>query len=155
MFKYNDTFIKTFEKLKTENKDMANVLDWLEEYSTLKMSKLDAKEQGKKLGSPMKELKSKYFSTLENSGDFKLSINREENFISISDDIISEFEETTFNIFNLEKEVGEKNTLSTICCYVFSTMGFYSFINYGKFENFVYEITKGYSRKNPYHNVNK
>lgn len=146
LFKYNDTFIKTFDILKKENKDMATVLDWLEEYSTLKTSKLDAKEQNKNFNS-------KLSSRLEQPEEYKVSLISEDNFIIISDEMISQIEESNFNIFELEKEVGEENILSTISCYVFSSMGFYSFIDYSKFENFVHKITKGYDRKNPYHNV--
>lgn len=135
---------------------MATVLDWLEEYSTLKLNKLESKDKEQKnFSSPLIELKNHNFSNYDNMEEFKVSGNlREENFITISDEIISQIENSTFNIFELEKEVGENNILSTISCYVFSSMGFYSFINYAKFENFVHEITKGYYRKNPYHNVN-
>lgn len=55
----------------------------------------------------------------------------------------------------MEKQVGEKNILSIISCYVFTSMGFYSFINYTHFDNFVQEMVKGYYRDNPYHNVIK
>lgn len=34
-------------------------------------------------------------------------------------------------------------------------MGFYSFINYTHFDNFVQEMVKGYYRENRYHNVIK
>ena len=142
--------------LKTENKDLATVLDWLEEFSTIKINRLDSHEQ-KKLISPINDhmlnpLKNKDFNSSDTFDELRC-IPSDLNFISISDGIISKMEENNFNIFELEKEVGEKNILSTISCYVFSIMGFYSFINYHKFENFLQEITKGYFRTNPYHNV--
>ena len=74
-------------------------------------------------------------------------------YLNISDENISKIEEDDFNIFELEKQVGQKNILSVISSYVFTTMGFYSFINYTHFDNFVQEMVKGYYRENPYHNV--
>jgi hypothetical protein len=79
--------------------------------------------------------------------------NANSEYLNISDENISKIEENEFNIFELEKEVGQKNILSVICSYVFTSMGFYSFINYTHFDNFVQEMVKGYYRENPYHNV--
>lgn len=73
--------------------------------------------------------------------------------MNISDENISKIEDGDFNIFELEKQVGEKNILSIITSYVFTSMGFFSFINYSNFDNFVQEMVKGYYRTNPYHNV--
>jgi len=126
---------------------MATIYGLLEEYWTIKTNKLDLKEQNTTTN------KLKNFNSRANLEEYKTSFIREDNFITISDEMISQFEDHNFNIFELEKEVGEENILSTISCYVFSSMGFYSIINYRKFENFVQEITKGYYRKNPYHNV--
>lgn len=128
------------------------MLDWQQEYSTLKNSKLDSKEQ-KKSSNPTKEMRNKVNCSEQNQEESKNSTISDDHFITISDGMISQIEEGYFNIFALEKEVGEKNILSTITCYAFSNMGFYSFINYSKFENFVHEISNGYDRKNPYHNV--
>lgn len=158
LFKFNDSILQNIEKLKAENKDLATVFDWLEEFSTMKVNKLEIKET-KTVGSPLKDsfishLKGKNSKDFEILEEFKI-IPCESKYFTISDSLISNIEDISFNIFSLEKEVGAKNILSTISCYVFTTMGFYSFIDYNKFENFVQEITKGYDRKNPYHNVNK
>ena len=37
--------MKTFEKMKTEDKDLETVLDWLEEFSTIKIGRLDSKSK--------------------------------------------------------------------------------------------------------------
>ena len=74
-------------------------------------------------------------------------------YLNISDENISKIEEDDFNIFELEKQVGQNNILSVISSYVFTSMGFFSFINYTHFDNFVQEMVKGYYRNNPYHNV--
>ena len=150
--------LKSFDKLKTENKDFATVLGWVEEFSQIKNNGLNPKDNKRK-SSPGYDIivnysKNKNLNNSDIIEEFKLN-NCQENYINISDNIISEIEEITFNIFDLEKEVGEENILSTVSCYIFSTMGYYSFINYNKFENFIFEITKGYDRRNPYHNVNK
>jgi hypothetical protein len=71
--------------------------------------------------------------------------------LNYSEESICDIEEPSFDIFKLDKAVGQENTLSTISSYIFITMGLYSFINYSNFENFVDLITKGYGRKNPYH----
>ena len=79
----------------------------------------------------------------------------ETKFISFSEEVISKIEDPTFDIFKLESEVGEENTLSTVSCYVFTTMGFYSIIKYENFDFFIQKIAQGYQRSNPFHNVNK
>lgn len=157
LFKYNDKVIQSFEKLKKENKEIAIVLDWLEEFSTMKINRLDSKEP-KRIRSPVKEKfcnnhKTGKIQDLEFYEEFKI-IPCDSNEIKISDNLISTIEDISFNIFELKNEVKEGNILSTIGCYVFSIMGFYSFIDYNKFESFVEEITKGYEKKNPYHNEN-
>lgn len=75
------------------------------------------------------------------------------DYLNITDEQISKIEEDDFNIFELEKQVGEKNILSIISSYIYTSMGFFSFLNYENFDNFVMEISKGYFRENPYHNV--
>ena len=64
-------------------------------------------------------------------------------------------ESKDFDIFKFESIVGKENTLSIISIYVFMTEGLYSCVNYANFENFLKELTKGYSRSNSYHTVIK
>ena len=72
-------------------------------------------------------------------------------FITFAEETISTIETQEFNIFKLEEEVGPENTLSIIGCYILTSYGLYSKINYDKFEKFIQAITKGYNRENPYH----
>ena len=62
------------------------------------------------------------------------------SFIVYSESSASAIEEPSFNIFELNDVGGRDNTLSTITCYIFITHGLYSFVNYEKFENFIYVI---------------
>jgi hypothetical protein len=76
----------------------------------------------------------------------------ESKYLNFSEECITSIEDPSFDIFKLEKEVGEENTLSTVSCYIFSSMGFYSLIKYDKFEVFIQQVAKGYKRENKYHN---
>ena len=82
-------------------------------------------------------------------------VNKEEHIptmITFNDEFAKTIETPEFDIFSLESQVGQEHTLSVIGCYIFTTCGLYSLIQYKKFEEFVKEITKGYIRANPYHN---
>jgi hypothetical protein len=61
-------------------------------------------------------------------------------------------ENENFNIFEFEKKIGKEHILPSLSVYV---LNFYELFDeivpYNKFENFVYEIAKGYHRENPYH----
>lgn len=37
--------MKTFDKMKSEDKDLETVLDWLEEFSTIKIGRIDSKSK--------------------------------------------------------------------------------------------------------------
>jgi hypothetical protein len=39
--------MKTFDKMKREDKDLETVLDWLEEFSTIKVGRIDSKSNFK------------------------------------------------------------------------------------------------------------
>lgn len=169
LFKSDDLTIKKLDQLKKENKEMQNIFDWLEECSTIKIKQ--------KEGLPIKKLQNvtnedvnlipfavvkKYLKgQVEQQGEngvmsFNYSTPRnkmEEKFINFSQECISNIEDPTFDIFALENEVGPDNTLSVISCYIFTTMGLYSLIQYDKFELFIQSVAKGYKRENPYHNV--
>ena len=87
-----------------------------------------------------------------NFSDTIATIDNDSKYINFSEECISTIEDHTFNIHKLEESVGKENTLSTISCYIFISLGLYSMINYNYFENFILEVTKGYYRSNPYHN---
>ena len=95
-------------------------------------------------------------SDLENILNYNSKLNNMTNsnsnsYLNFSEDSIVTIQETTFDVFQLEKSIGKDNTLSTISCYIFIEMGLYSIINYSNFENFIELIRKGYNRKNSYH----
>ena len=60
-------------------------------------------------------------------------------------------ESPQFNIFEFEKKIGKQNVLPAISVYVFNFNELFELIPYNKFEHFVYEISQGYHRENPYH----
>ena len=168
LFKTDTLSIQKLENLKKENKELQTIFSWLEEYSTIKMKQKDsliklslsevlAEDGQTKI--PLAVLK-KYFKneikveTEESTGSINLETYREDmSFLNFSEDAISTIEDSTFDIFKLESEIGRDNILSTISCYIFTTMGFYSLIEYDKFEAFIQAIARGYVRENHYHNV--
>jgi hypothetical protein len=74
--------------------------------------------------------------------------------ISYNENHLTQIETVDFDVFLLEKEVGQKNILPAIAVYIFQQNNYYSKIDHEKFENFIYEIVNGYDRNNPYHHVN-
>ena len=82
--------------------------------------------------------------------DIKIN-NTLNNFLSFSEDVISNIETQEFNILKLEEQVGKENTLSVIACYIFTNFYLYYLFPYMKLENFFRAITLGYHRENPYH----
>lgn len=75
------------------------------------------------------------------------------DIICYNENHLSQIETAQFNIFLLEKEVGQKNILPAIAVYIFQTNNYYSKIDYERFESFLVEIVNGYNRRNPYHHV--
>jgi hypothetical protein len=146
---------ENIEQIKRENKDYQTILSWLEEYSTIKLNKVDNLAKVKLRDNiratesiPLTAVKSFLGKDNKNESEtFRPEI------LSFSESCIASIETSIFDIFKLEDEVGQENTLSTVSCYIFTTMGLYSLIQYEKFENFIHAITKGYSRNNPYHHV--
>jgi hypothetical protein len=57
-----------------------------------------------------------------------------------------------FDIFNFENFVGEENSLPILSIILFEHMNFFKFLNKKYFENFIYEISRGYIKENYYHN---
>lgn len=73
--------------------------------------------------------------------------------ISYNENHLTHIETAKFNIFLLEKEVGQKNILPAIATYIFQKHNYYTSIDFDKFDNFLIEIVNGYNRRNPYHHV--
>jgi hypothetical protein len=140
-----------FNDIKQENQDLYKLISWIEENTKIKFDFDEQKR--KKLKSafnhklnwiPLSSVK-KYIQNAQDDSQYE--------FINMSEESINNIEEPTFDIFRLESEVGAENTLSTVSCYIFHSMGFYSLIDYSKFDSFIQAITRGYNRENAYHNV--
>ena len=63
-----------------------------------------------------------------NFSDTIATIDNDSKYINFSEECISTIEDHTFNIHKLEESVGKENTLSTISCYIFISLGLYSII---------------------------
>ncbi len=162
LFKTDDQSIKKLEELKKENKELQTIFSWVEEYSTLKIKSKQRSSKSLKEVKIQKFISTSPFKTPMSNNNFDFDFQLEESsidstreeisYINFSEDSIKKIEDPSFNIFRLEQEVGEENILSTVSCYIFTTLGFYSLVKYDKFEMFIQEIAKGYKRTNPYHN---
>jgi hypothetical protein len=149
--------------MKKENTDMQTVFLWLQEYSQINTRHKDGFSTVKVSESVEKETVARIHNSLSASvsrkmilldTDEELYVKKDEvRFLNYSEDAINTIEEPTFDIFKLESEVGAENILSTVSCYIFTNLGFYSLIKYDRFEAFIQEIAKGYIRSNPYHTV--
>ena len=173
LFKSDELTLSKINELKNESKDMKYAVTWLEEYSTIKLKDI-AKEQedllpssyskrrdvrdineiknilkneSERKGTRMTNLSSK---TLISSINPNISIDH--NFLDIPEELLENIEDSNFSIFKLDEKIGKDNTLGLIGYYIFNTYGFYTLIKYPIFENFIKAVTRGYIRKNPYHN---
>lgn len=158
IYRSDDQTIEKLEKIKTKDKDFETQFKWMEEYSMSKNKQRDnienvlTKQQNKEYMSNSSD--KKFINVLESPVMTARSLKSNNNtLLNFSEDCISLIENPNFDIFNLEKEVGQENTLSTISCYIFITMGLYSIVNYNNFETFLQAIAKGYNRSSIYHNV--
>ena len=173
LFKSDELTLSKINELKNESKDMKYAVTWLEEYSTIKLKDID-KEQEDLLPSSyskrrdvgdINEIKNILLKEKERKGSKILhlssktlissinpNISIDNKFLDIPEEIIENIEESTFSIFKLDEKVGRENTLGIIGYYIFNVYGFYTLIKYPIFENFIKAVTRGYIRKNPYHN---
>ena len=149
----------TNAKLKAKNSDLQKAINWIETNCTIKpkityLMKQNSRYAGE-LTLSIPEIKHKIRVENEEAitnASLSMASPKPENFITFSEESIAKIEQQDFNIFKLEDEIGTENTLTIIGCYIFTSYGFYSVIQYNKLEKFLQEITKGYIRDNPYHN---
>ena len=173
LFKSDELTLSKINELKKESKDMQYAVSWLEEYSTIKLKDID-KEQEDLLPSSyskrrdvgdINEIKNILLKEKERKGSKILNLSSktlissinpnisiDNNFLDIPEEIIENIEDSTFSIFKLDEKVGRENTLGIIGYYIFNVYGFYTLIKYPIFENFIKAVSRGYIRKNPYHN---
>jgi hypothetical protein len=153
---------ENIDQLKKENQDFQTIMNWLEEYSTIKINdkdniakvKLKNNLHANNRSNNMNNIPLTAVKTYLRQDDDRCINTLRNEFVSIPESSIITIEDPSFDIFKLEDEVGQEHTLSTVSCYIFTSMGLYSMIDYEKFEHFIKAITKGYTRDNPYHHVN-
>lgn len=145
---------KELTKVKYQNEFLKTSLNWINDNCLIKLNS-NAMAQYPNLSSKeisVPFIKSYLKSQNKIKEDESVAV-KPDKFITFSEESISKIETPDFNIFKLEEEVGPENTLSVVGCYIFTSYGLYSYVKYNKFEKFIQEITKGYIRANPYHNV--
>lgn len=57
-----------------------------------------------------------------------------------------------FDIFNFEELVGQENSLPVVSICIMDHLDLFNLVNKKHFENFIYEISRGYIKENYYHN---
>ena len=159
--------LNKIEKLETSKPSMKMKLGWLKEYSSLSKENHLISMLGKnapklfhrysalalpKLFSfhPIKEVK-KVNAGKRKSLNEEFSANNLLMRLNLGNVSNLNLESPQFNIFEFEKKIGKQNVLPAISVYVFNFNELFEIIPYNKFEHFVYEISQGYHRENPYH----
>ena len=89
---------------------MEAIFNWLDEYSTIKQKQKDEIDFVRQM---------KFVEQNKDSSTVVTS-----SIMNLSEDCLATIEHPTFDIFRLENEVGQENTLSTVSCYVFISLGF-------------------------------
>lgn len=149
--------LKQIEEVIKENEELKCIQSFLDEYASIKLNTFGASKLGQIIASneSSKVLSLSEIRKLANGMNSTNDVEKyqAERFINFSEACVKSIETESFNILNLEEQIGMENTLSVVSCFVFTFYNLYSVINYNQFENFIHMITKGYNRKNPYHNV--
>ena len=163
-----DSFsLNKIEKIEKSKPYMKMKLGWLKEYSTLSKENNLYSVIGKNIKKllmhkysfssdlssfdPVKEEKKKLQAGKRRSLNQDLCTNELLMKINGVGEANLNFESENFNIFEFEKRIGKDNILPAISVYVFNYNDLFQIIPYNKFEHFVYEISRGYHRENPYH----
>lgn len=150
---------KNIEEMKKIKPSLQVKLGWMKEYSAL-----NNQQDIYTITNLNPTQKLSYSNVLHSIGKLPLESDKENNndtikpkissnkiaFSDINQELLN-FESPLFNIFKLEENVGQKNILPTISCFVFASLGLYSIIDYNKYECYLEAIVKGYDRANPYH----
>ena len=155
--------LNKIENLEKAKPSVKMKLGWLKEFSTLskenhvftmlgkKLQKIchryslstDLESYAQKKEEAPRISKRKSMHQNYSSGSIMMKLGAEENTI---------LENENFNIFEFEKKIGKEHILPSLSVYVLNFYElFVEIVPYNKFENFVYEIAKGYHRENPYH----
>jgi hypothetical protein len=159
--------LNKIEKLENSKPSMKVKLGWLKEYSSLSKENHLISMLGKSVPklfhrysalevpkmfsfNAIKEVK-KVNARKRKSLNEEFSSNNLLMRLNLGNDSDLNLESPEFNIFEFEKKIGKQNVLPAISVYVFNYNELFDLIPYNKFERFVYEISQGYHRENPYH----
>ena len=152
--KLDSAAFKNLEKMKEKKPSLKIKLGWFEEYSLLnkeeEIYKLTKKTLLSNSVNNSKTLETKSKNLLHRRNTLNPELLKSGIMNRINDDLL-DFESHNFNIFKLEEKVGRDNILPVISIYVFSSLGYFSIIDYTKFEPFIFRVASGYHRQNPYH----
>ena len=159
-----DTFtLNKIENMENSKPSMKMKLGWLKEYSTISKENHVFAMIGKNINKIFHRYSlSSDLTSFDPVKDVKnlIAKKRQSVFQNPSSNLMQKlsgeepdfyFESDKFNIFEFEKKIGKENVLPSIGVYVFNFHELFNIIPYNKFEHFIYEITKGYHRENPYH----
>ena len=157
--------LNKIENMENSKPSMKMKLGWLKEYSTISKENHVFSMIGKNINklfhryslssdlstfNPVKEEK-KIYAKKRQSVNPDLSANNLIKKLNDEGQPNLNFESEKFNIFEFEKKIGKENILAATSIYILNYHELFDIIPYNKFEHFIYEISKGYHRENPYH----
>jgi hypothetical protein len=152
--KVDSTTFKNLEKMKETKPNLKMKLAWMEEYSLLnkeeEIYKLTRKTLAKYSTTNNKAQDKKKTNLYNRRGTLNPELLKSGKMNRINEELL-DFESHKFNIFKLEQKVGRENILPVTATYIFSTLGLFNIIDYTKFEPFIFRVSSGYNRNNPYH----
>ena len=152
--KVDSTTFKNLEKMKEAKPNLKMKLAWMEEYSLLnkeeEIYKLTRKTLAKYSTTNNKAQDKKKTNLYNRRGTLNPELLKSGKMNRINEELL-DFESHKFNIFKLEQKVGRENILPVTATYIFSTLGLFNIIDYTKFEPFIFRVSSGYNRNNPYH----
>ena len=152
---------KNIEKMKQDQPNLKMKLGWMEEYSQLNQEEeiykmVRRSHKSNTIISKQGLLKTKVSTLKRNSLNPELIKLKNKvgtiimNMNKINDNLL-DFKSSNFDIFKLEENVGKENILPVTAVYIFVTFNLFSIIGYTKFEPFIFRVSSGYHRDNPYH----
>ena len=153
--KIDSSTFKNLERMKEKKPSLKIKLGWFEEYSLLnkeeEIYKLTRKTlHQNSLNNSIKPKDSKLKTSQHRRNTLNPELLKSGIMNRINEDLL-DFESPNFNIFKLEEKVGRDNILPVTSIYIFSSLGLFSIIDYTKFEPFIFRVSSGYHRQNPYH----
>lgn len=152
--KPDDELYRKIEKMENSDPQIVTSLGWLREYSNVDKGNASNKQTNKRRRGSFGLNRKPTVAPAMKRKSLETSLTSKEvsKILTKLDDkelnIGSEF----FNIFTCESKVGSKAILPVISFFAFDELDLLTIIRSDKFEKFVFEISSGYHRENPYHN---